>query len=376
VLSACSSSKSGEAGSSGGQSSGASDPHVAAVTITAADGCKADKLSFPSGGLTFKIVNQDATAVSEVELLSGERIVGEKENIPPGFNGQFAVNVAAGTYTIYCPGAKTERTAMKVSGQARSSGDTTVAALLKTATEGYASYVTTQVSALLAAATRFDTALHGTDLAAAQKAYMLARPFYEKIEPVAESFQVGTDNIDTDIDVRAGDIPAAQWRGFHRIEKALFADHTLTGMAAYGDKLVADIKRLQGLTTGLAYQPTELANGAQELLDEVASTKITGEEERYSHIDLLDFANNDEGAEQAFAQLQPALQKIDPTLTSTIQNAFAALDKLVDTYRTGTNPSGFKLYTELTAADKSSLAAAVKAVQEPLSTVASKVADA
>jgi iron uptake system component EfeO len=349
---------------------------VASVVITSAKGCSADPLAFPSGGLTFKISNKDATAVSEVELLSGERIVGEKENIPPGFGGEFAVNVGAGSYTLYCPGATPERTTVKVTGPSKSSGSGSVGPLLAAATKGYAQYVSTQVGALLAAATGFDSALHGTDLAAAQKAYMRARPFYEKIEPVAESFVIGTDAIDTDIDVRAGDVPASKWRGFHRIEKTLFQQRTLAGLGAYGDKLVADVTRLQKLTTGLTYQPTELANGAQELLDEVASGKITGEEERYSHIDLLDFYNNDEGAEQAFAQLQPALQKIDPVLTTTIQARFAALDKLVDTYRTTSNPSGFKLYSELTAADKRKLAAAVKAVQEPLSKVASKVANA
>jgi iron uptake system component EfeO len=376
TLTACSSSKSSGGAKSGSASAAGSAPRVAAVTITAAHGCIADKSSFPSGGITFKIANQDATAVSEVELLSGERIVGEKENLPPGFNGEFSVNVGAGTYTMYCPGASPERTPVKVTGQAQASGDATVAALLKTATTGYGQYVTTQVAALLTAATAFDATLHGTDLAAAQKAYMQARPFYEKIEPVAESFQIGKDNIDTDIDIRAGDVPAAQWRGFHRIEKSLFQDHTLTGMAAYGDKLVADIKRLQTLTNGLTYKATDLANGAVGLLDEVAANKITGEEERYSHIDLLDFANNDEGAEQAFAQLEPALQKIDAGLAATIRSNFTALDRLVDTYRTGTNPSGFKLYTELTTADKTALAAAVKAVSEPLSTVGSKVANA
>jgi iron uptake system component EfeO len=382
TLAACSSSGSGDDTATGSaaptdaaKQTGA-DARVAAVTITAAKGCTPDKAQFPAGGITFKIVNKDATAVSEVELLSGQRIVGEKENIPPGFTGEFAVNVPAGTYTLYCPGAATERRTVKVSGVSKSTGDTTVAALLKTGTEGYAKYVTTQVGALLTATEAFNKALHATDLAAAQAAYMKARPFYEKIEPVAESFVIGKDSIDADIDIREGDVPASQWRGFHRIEKALFQQKTLTGMGTYGDKLVADIKRLQQLTTGLSYKPTELANGAQELLDEVASGKITGEEERYSHIDLLDFANNDEGAEQAFAQLQPALQRIDPTLTATITARFAALDKLVETYRTTSNPSGYKLYTELTAADKRTLAAAVKAVQEPLSKVASKVANA
>jgi iron uptake system component EfeO len=285
------------------------------------------------------------------------------------------VTLPAGSYTLYCPGATPERRTIKVTGSSATTGGSNVSALLAAATKGYGQYVETQVSSLLTASERLAAALRGTDLAAAQKAYIQARPFYEKIEPVAESFVVGTDSVDADLDAREGDVPAAQWRGFHRIEKALFQQKQLAGLAAFGDRLVADVKRLQKLTAGLAYQPTELANGAQELLDEVAGRKITGEEERYSRIDLLDVDYNVEGAQQAFAQLQPAVQKIDPALASTIAAHFTALDKLIDTYRTSANPSGFKLYGELNSADKRSLAAAVKAVQEPLSKVAGKVAN-
>jgi iron uptake system component EfeO len=355
---------------------GSSDDHAAAITVTAARGCEIDRTELAAGGITFAIVNKDATAVSEVELLSGDRIVGEKENIPPGFKGSFAVNVKAGTYTLYCPGATPERRTVTVSGTSSGAADASVAALLDTATKGYARYVDTQVAALVTAVAKLNTALHATDLAAAQAAYMRARPFYEKIEPVAESFVVGPDSIDADIDARAGDVPARQWRGFHRIEKGLFHDRTTTGLGGFGARLVADVARLQTLTAGLEYEPTELANGAQELLDEVSSSKITGEEERYSHIDLVDVANNDEGSQQAFAQLQPALEQIDPALSSTIEARFAALDALVDSYRVTSNPSGYRLYTGLTATDKRALAAAVKAVQEPLSKVASKVATA
>lgn len=371
-LSGCSSSTSGADPERGAASI---EPGVAAVTITAAHGCSTDRREFRAGAVTFEIENKDATAVSEVELLSGQRIVGEKENIPPGFSGAFAVYVPAGTYTLYCPGAQPERTTLTVTGKAKEPGDETVAALLATATKRYGAYVSTQVSALLTAATNLAHSLHGGSLAAAQRAYMLARPFYEKIEPVAESFVVGNDSIDADIDAREGDVPAAKWRGFHRIEQALFQQRTLAGLGRYGDTLVADVRRLARLTDGLRYQPTELANGAQELLDEVASSKITGEEERYSRIDLLDVASNDEGAEQAFAQLQPALERIDGSLAATIVDRFRALDHLVDRYRTDANSSGFVLYTSLTKADKRSLAAAVQAVQEPLSKVASKVAN-
>jgi iron uptake system component EfeO len=374
ALGACSSSAGGDAERKPGRPASANS-RVANVEITAAEGCVPDKAEFPAGGITFKIKNKDATAVSEVELLSGARIVGEKENLPPGFSGEFAATVPAGKYTLYCPGANPERRPITVTGSA-ATGSTTVAALLRTATKGYGEYVRTQVASLLTATRRLAAAVRGSDLAAAQKAYIDARPFYEKIEPVAESFVVGRDSIDADLDAREGDVPAARWRGFHRIEKALFQQKSLAGLATYGDRLVSDVQRLQKLTGGLAFQPTELANGAQELLDEVAASKITGEEERYSRIDMLDIDDNVEGANQAFAQLQPALQKIDPVLARTIADRFAALDRVIDGYRTSANPSGFQLYAQLTAADKRAVAAAVKAVQEPLSKVASKVANA
>ncbi len=357
-----------------GSAAPAADPHKAAVTISAANGCSVNQKSFAAGAITFDITNQDAAAVSEVEFLSGQRIVGEKENLPPGFSGTFAVNVDAGSYTLYCPGAANENTTLTVTGKAAGSGDGSVDSLLAQGTKEYAAYVTSQVGYLVQSSEALRKAIQGTDLTAAQQAYMKARPYYEKIEPVAESFTVGTDNLDNDIDARTGDVPAAQWEGFHRIEMGLFQQKSLAGLSGYADSLVANVKKLQTLTTGLSYKPFELANGAQELLDEVASSKITGEEERYSHIDLLDFQANDEGAEQAFASLQPALQKIDPTLTGSISTAFTALDTLVDTYRTGANASGFQLYTALTDSDKQKLAAAVKAVQEPLSQVAGKVA--
>jgi iron uptake system component EfeO len=363
------------AGGATGATGGSPDRRVANVVITAADGCTPDRTTFPAGGITFKITNRDATAVSEVELLSGDRIVGEKENVPPGFTGEFAVTAPAGRYTLYCPAATPERRPITVTGTASTSTGGSLAALLHTATQNYARYVETQVASLLTASERLAAALHASNLVAAQKAYIAARPFYEKIEPVAESFVVGTDSVDADLDAREGDVPAAHWRGFHRIEKGLFEERSITGLRSYGDRLVRDVERLQRLTEGLTYQPTELANGAQELLDEVAASKITGEEERYSHIDLLDVDNNVEGAAQAFAQLQAALDKIDPVLARNIEARFTALDTVIDGHRSPANPSGFVLYDELSAADKRSLAAAVKAVQEPLSQVAGKVAN-
>jgi iron uptake system component EfeO len=351
-----------------------SNPGAVDVSITDANGCSANATSFPAGPLTVNVSNKDATAVSEIELLSGQRIVAEKENLPPGFSGSFAVSLDAGNYTLYCPGAKTENTAFTITGTAPAQGSSAVDVLLAQGAANYGKYITDQVGYLVTTTKALDVAIDSKDLTAAQNAYMKARPYYEKIEPVAESFTVGKDNLDNDIDERVDGVEAGQeWLGFHRIEKGLFQDKSLDGLDVLMDKLLGSVTKLQSLTSGLTYQPYELANGAQDLLDEVTKTKITGEEERYSHIDLVDFQGNDEGAQQAFADLQPALKQIDPALTESIVGAFDALNKLLDSYRTGSNASGFVLYSALTDADKQKLSAAVKAVQEPLSQVAAKV---
>jgi iron uptake system component EfeO len=369
ILSACGGSSSG-----GGATPPAADSRHATVTITQAAGCELSATTFPAGPLTFDVTNKDATGVTEVELERGERIVGEKENLPPGFSGTFSVNVDGGKYTLYCPGAARENIPVTVTGTAPTSAGGSIESLLEQGSREYAEYVNEQAGSLVTAVKKLQSAIASGNLAAAQAAYDKARPYYEKIEPVAESFTIGKNSLDADLDAREGDVPTAKWQGFHPIEKALFQTKTTEGLSTLAAGLVKNTQKLQRLTTGLAYQPYELANGAQGLLDEVASSKITGEEERYSRIDLLDFANNDEGAEQAFSALEPGLAKIDPQLTKTIVARFAALDALVDTYRTSANPSGFVYYDALTKADKRKLAAAVKAVQEPLSQVASKVA--
>jgi iron uptake system component EfeO len=346
----------------------AGDPHTAVVTITS-ERCVADRSEYPAGPITFKVSNRDATGITEFELLDGDRIIGEKENIPPGFSGTLSLNLSPGSYELYCPGATTPRVGLTITGTASTSAATDSGALLRQGATDYAGYIDSQIGFLTVATRELSTALKGTDLAKAQAAYARARPYYERIEPVAESFQ----DLDPKIDARADDVPVASLTGFHRIEYGLFSVKKLAGLSAFGDGLVSNIAKLQSLAKGLTYQPAELANGAVGLLDEVSKSKVTGEEERYSHIDLLDFQANVEGSQQAFANLKPGLAKIDPTLAQTISSAFSDLDALLDKQRDAHQPSGFRLYTSLSSTEVTALARAVQTVAEPLSRVAGKV---
>jgi iron uptake system component EfeO len=255
-----------------------------------------------------------------------------------------------------------------------------VTTLLQQAAVDYATYVDNQIEFLIPSVEELVTAIKAGDLKAAQLAYAKARPFYERIEPVAESFP----DLDAAIDLRIGDVEAGtKWTGFHPIEKALFVSKSTKGLDPLADQLLTDVKDLQTKAKALSvatvgnngkgYQPFEIANGASGLLDEVLQSKITGEEEAYSRIDLLDFQANVEGSLQAFATLEPALNEIDPTLVPAISAKFDALSTTLDTYRDPKALGGWTTYPDLSAADKKKLTDALLAVQEPLSAISAKI---
>ena len=211
------SSSTAAAAASGAESSTATSPAAAGapgevmVTVTEADGCVASPDTVPAGQVTFVITNVDALGVTEVELVSDQRIVGERENLAPGFDSTFSARLDGGSYEVFCPGASTERKPFTVTGEATAqAADLTV--LLDQATVDYATYVDDQISFLIVPVQELASAIKAGDLAAAQAAYVKARPFYERVEPVAESFP----ELDPAIDLRVGDVEAGTtWTGFH-----------------------------------------------------------------------------------------------------------------------------------------------------------------
>ncbi|HEY9476488.1 MAG TPA: iron uptake system protein EfeO [Mycobacteriales bacterium] len=344
--------------------------NTVAVTLTP-DDCAANPGSTPAGATTFKVTNQDASAVSELELLSGDRVLGEKENLTPGLSGSFTLDLAAGSYTLVCPGAKQERTDFTVTGSSAggSTGTPATSQELTQALEQYRDYVEDQVEQLVAATKEFTDAVRAGDVARAKQLYAPTRVFYERIEPVAETF----GDLDPAIDARINDVDdPSRWTGFHRIEQALWERGSTAGMAPVADRLKLDVDKLAVAVETIDYQPAQLANGASELLDEVANSKVTGEEERYSHTDLVDFAANLDGAEKAFTLLEPELKEHDPALASTITDRFAEVRTSLEAYRDG---DGYRLYTELTPAQVKELATQVDALAEPLSQVAAKIVE-
>ncbi|WP_432183835.1 iron uptake system protein EfeO [Streptomyces tendae] len=356
------------------EKSGAEDgEHVITVTATD-DKCEVSKAEFPAGHVELAVENKGSKVTEVYLLFPDDRVVTERENIGPGTKQRVTAEVKAGDYRIACkPGMKGKgiRQDVKATGGKAAARDPR----LDRAVAAYRQYVQQQADETLPKAEAFAKAVRAGDPAAAKKAYAPSRIGWERTEPVAESF----GDIDPKVDVREdgledGQDPATDWTGWHRLEKALWQDGKI------GDRekelattLVTDLKDWQNRVGKAEITPTSMANGAKELLDEVATGKVTGEEERYSHTDLVDFKANVEGAQQSYALLKPVAKENDAALTTELDRQFAALDKLLDQYRPSTSSYEFTSYDKVGKADRKELSDAVNALAEPLSKLAAAV---
>ena len=342
-----------------------------AIAVNASDdACKVARASADAGTITFEVTNKGSRVTEFYLYAEGDRIMGEVENVTPGLTRRLIVEVSeAGEYQTACkPGMQGEgiRSAFKVTGQADKQVDTDTK--LADATKSYQRWVNSQTGALQTKTEEFVNAVKGKKVDEAKKLFPVARIYWERIEPVAESF----GDIDPKIDNREDGVePGQKFTGFHRLEKDLWVTGLQADSAAIADQLLVDVKDLVNRAKTLELTPLQLANGAKELLDEVATGKITGEEDRYSHTDLWDFRSNVDGSQAAVAALRPVIQERNPGLLTTLDAKFEAVDKVLEKHQVG---DGYKLYTQLTKADIKEMSDAVDALGEPVSQVSEVVA--
>ena len=229
-------------------------------------------------------------------------------------------------------------------------------------TDEYREYAIGEIEEFVKATEAFTTAVKNGDLDKAKELYASSRVHYERAEPIAEVF----GDLDPKIDAREGDVPEAEWGGYHRIEKGLWVDNTTTGYEQYAEQLMKDVNLLRAKVDTVEVTPDLLITGAVDLLNEVSTSKVTGEEDRYSHTDLFDFAANVEGADKIFQLLNPALKEKDEELSKEIQTRFNDVFTLLNKHK---KDGGYKVYTELSEPEVKELSQAIDALAEPLSEI-------
>ncbi|GGO80048.1 iron uptake system protein EfeO [Wenjunlia tyrosinilytica] len=347
----------------------AEDDAKGAVEVTATDSkCEVSKKEFAAGHVSFAVHNKGSKVTEVYVYGAGDRIVTERENIGPGTRATINAEVKAGDYEIACkPGMKGDGIRQKVSVTGKGAPKKTDPRLNK-AVADYRTYTQSQADETIPVTQRFADAVKAGDVNKARSLYALSRIGWERTEPVAESF----GDIDPKVDVREDGLEKGQdWTGWHRLEKSLWQAKKISADdKKLADTLMTDLKDWQKRVGKAEITPTSMANGAKELLDEVATGKVTGEEERYSHTDLVDFNANVEGAKKAYELLEPVASENNKALTATLDREFADIEKELAKYRKG---DAYVSYDTVGKDKRKELSDAVNALAEPLSKLAAAV---
>jgi iron uptake system component EfeO len=236
---------------------------------------------------------------------------------------------------------------------------------LATPIASYKTYILGEVDQFTTKTKKFTDAVIAGDLAKAQQLYAPARVHWERAEPIAELFA----DLDGKIDARADDFAKQEadpaFKGYHRLEKALFKDKKLKDMTPIAKDLMTDTLMLQKRIKELKIPPKNMVGGAAALLEEVAKTKVSGEEERYSRTDLWDFDANVTGAKKIIELLRPNIQEKDAKLLTAIDESFIKIETRLAKYK---DPKGgFVSYEKVTDTDRNDFKALVAAHAEQLS---------
>ena len=326
--------------------------------------CEPMSITVKAGKTQFIIQNHSQKAL-EWEILKGVMVVEERENIAPGFTQKMTANLEAGEYDMTCGLLSNPKGKLTVTAAAGAATDGKPNAMdLVGPIAEYKVYVTKEVEGLVKQTKLFTDAVKAGNVAEARKLYAPTRQHYERIEPIAELFS----DLDGSIDAREDDYEKKaedpKFTGFHRLEKALFADNTTKDMNQYADQLYKDTLELQKRVTDLTFPPSKVVGGAAGLIEEVAASKISGEEDRYSRTDLWDFQANVDGAQKIVNLLRPLLVKANKPLLDKIDANFKTVDTILAKYKT---KDGYESYEKLTDADRNAMKGPITTLAEDLS---------
>ena len=325
--------------------------------------CEPMELTVPSGQVVFNIKNASGRKL-EWEILKGVMVVDERENIAPGLSDKMTVTLLPGEYEMTCGLLTNPRGKLVVtdSGFKDTANEADLEKLAKPLAD-YKAYVQGEAKELVAKTRAFTEAVKAGDIEKAKSLFAATRFHYERIEPIAELF----NELDPAIDAREDDFKAGAnddaFTGFHRIEHALWVKKDVSGVKDTADKLMKDVEALNAEIDALSFPPGKVVGGASELIEEVAGSKITGEEDRYSGTDLSDFQANVEGSQKIVELFRPMIAEKDKALLEKTDTNFKQVNEILAKYKT---KDGFMSYDKLSEEDRKTLKAPINALAEDL----------
>lgn len=333
------------------------------ITVTIhAHRCEPNALTVPAGRASFRIINRSDRAV-EWEILDGVLVVEERENIAPGLSQVINANLLPGNYAITCGLLSNPRGTLQVTPTAESEAlakaKPSMVAFIGPLSE-FRVYLSRQGSALIQAVTALEQAIAAGDLNQAQALYLPAREAYQRLAPAAQRLA----QLDNAINARADYFEKREqdpaFTGFHRLEYSLFERRSLDHLTPMAQRLVADVTRLKQQLLAQSLPPEQLVSILVRNLNHLADVRAaSGEEERYSHIDLNGFAANLEVTRKVVDLIRPLLSKSAADLLPGIDSAMDGFDAQLNALKTDNH---YNVYDSVTADQRKQIADKAKAL--------------
>lgn len=340
--------------------------HNEIAVIIHAHACEPNALTVPAGRASFRIINRSDRAV-EWEILDGVLVVEERENIAPGLSQVINANLLPGDYAITCGLLSNPRGTLHVTPTAESDAQAkakpSMVAFVGPLSE-FRVYLNTQGGALIKTVSALQQAIAAGDLSQAQALYLPAREAYQRLAPAAQRLA----ELDNAINARADYFEKREqdpaFSGFHRLEYGLFAQHNLDGLAPIAQRLLADVTTLKQQLLAQSLPPEQLVSILVRNLNSVADVRAaSGEEERYSHLDLNGFAANLTVTRKVVDLMRPLLGKSAADLLPGIDSAINAFAAQLD----GLQVDGhYPTYDSVTADQRQQIADKAKALAAAL----------
>ena len=331
--------------------------------------CEPNALTVPAGRASFRIVNRSDRAV-EWEILDGVLVVEERENIAPGLSQVINANLLPGDYAITCGLLSNPRGTLHVTptaaSEAAARAKPSMVAFVGPLSE-FRVYLSSQGSALIKAVTALEQAIAAGDLTQAQALIGCAGRNVQRLAPAAQRLA----ELDNRINARADYFEQREqdpgFRGFHRLEFALFQQRSLDGLTPAAQQLLADVTTLKQQLLAQSLPPEQLVSIVVRNLDNLGDVRATsGEEERYSHSDLNGFAGNLDAARKVLDLLRPLLDKSAADLLPTLDNALAGLDTELNRFKV---EEGYARYDSVNAEQRQQIADKAKALAHALDAI-------
>jgi iron uptake system component EfeO len=355
--------------------SGSSDDKAATTTSAATvnvklvdGGCDKPTYEAKAGKITFVAENTTSDS-SEFEIIAeGPSIVAEKDPLEAGKTATLTESLTAGEYDLRCAqGSDAKTSKLTVTGEGGGATLKVDQAALDAAVAQYKTFVLEQADILQQRTKEFAAAVEAGNVEQAKSLYASGRTPWETIEPVAELFPDVDGAIDSRVDDHEGPTDP-EFTGWHRIEKGLWEDNSTAGLTPFAQQLVTDTDGLITKVKALTIDPGVMTNGAAGLIEEAAQTKITGEEERYSHTDLVTLQANVDGAKKIVELLTPVLTTAPggSKLLTEINEKLAKVDALLAPYKQGDT---YVSYEQVNDTSRDQLKAALADLSEELAEI-------